>query len=383
MSPVRRLLCLLAVVLLGAEAGAVAEEPPPCPLSQADADLLQSTLDTWRHVSTDLLALPEEPLPWMILVGEECEWDVAADTAVRRDLRATERTMSFGDSRYPIAVREHGATVELPSGTRIPAAPTAFSSSYRAAPDAPAVPFFVMAMPALWRAAVPEFAADQHELEEFFRLVISHEMTHTRQPLAALEAAVEALQARFDLPEDLDDDVIEKRFAAVDGFEPSWRRERDLLYRAAFAEDEAEKRQLAARALRMAGERRARFFRGAAAPYAELEELFLGMEGPAVWSSFRLYQSDPAHSDDPRDVVEELQGDRHQAWSQDEGLALMLLIDALVPGWREQAFGSEPLRPFELLGRALGLEAERRREDSTAGALGAPAAGRPRPGRLL
>ena len=45
--------------------------------------------------------------------------------------------------------------------------------------------------------------------------------------------------------------------------------------------------------------------------------------------------------------------DNRKYWSQDEGLALFLLVDALVPGWQARVFSATPASPFALLEEAL------------------------------
>jgi hypothetical protein len=109
------------------------------------------------------------------------------------------------------------------------------------------------------------------------------------------------------------------------------------------------RRDLTVRALEMVRSRHARYYRGAAAAYAELESLFLTMEGVGQWTAYRLTKSRGATDADALKLVR----DNRRYWSQDEGLALFLLIDALVPGWQARIFTPTPVSPFALLEEAV------------------------------
>ncbi len=45
--------------------------------------------------------------------------------------------------------------------------------------------------------------------------------------------------------------------------------------------------------------------------------------------------------------------DNKKYWSQDQGLALFLLVDALVPNWQARVFAPAPASPFALLEEAV------------------------------
>jgi len=59
----------------------------------------------------------------------------------------------------------------------------------------------------------------------------------------------------------------------------------------------------------------------------------------------------------PGAAVDFIRGSR-QRWSQDEGLALFLVIDAMLPDWQSRAFDSAPASVVDLLGQAVERTAE-------------------------
>ncbi len=176
---------------------------------------------------------------------------------------------------------------------------------------------------------------------------------HTRQILH-VERRIAELGKRFGIPAQVDDDMIENRFKDVPGFPEAFSAERDVLYRAVAETDPARRRTLIDQALGMARQRRERFFTGADQPYAELEELFLNMEGAAEWARFKLHQAAPGTRMSDAEIISFIRG-QENSWSQDEGLALVLLLEKEVPGWQRQLLGPEMASPLKLLEGSVGV----------------------------
>jgi len=105
---------------------------------------------------------------------------------------------------------------------------------------------------------------------------------------------------------------------------------------------------VARQALEAMEARRARYFTGENAIYGELEDLFLNMEGAANWAAYRL----AAAAMPPAVAVNSIRGSRSR-WSQDEGPALFLVIDALLPGWQGRVFAATPVSVLGLLREAV------------------------------
>ena len=78
------------------------------------------------------------------------------------------------------------------------------------------------------------------------------------------------------------------------------------------------------------------------------------MEGAGQWAAYRFARS-RAGDDGRGESTVALLRDSRRTWSEDEGLALFLLLDAAVPSWQEQIFAATPGSPVDL------LEAEIRR----------------------
>lgn len=338
---VAALLAMLAAVPLRADVRPVAG----CALDDAGRAWMQAALDDWEMVSRDLLPLEARPLPWMVFIDTACAWhvgaDAAGDAALAGTLAPAGAALRFGGAQVEVRGVAHTGSVRLPGGAEVPAAPLSFTAPYG---DAGAA-FFVIGMPPVWMRDA-RHAADP-DLAWLIRAVLVHELTHTAQ-VATVYRRIDALAARVPDPGALNDDVIQARFDSVPGFRAAYQTERDLLFRAAAEPDPALRRTLAAQALAAMRERRTRYYAGADSVYAELEDVFLNMEGVANWASYQVALRHAGPAADPAEVLTRLRrGGRW--WSQDEGLALFLVIDALVPGWRARVFAGEPVSVLTLL----------------------------------
>jgi hypothetical protein len=281
-------------------------------MSTSDAAFLDSAVKTWEVVRTEDLKLAAAPLPSFIVFDQTCVW---------RDGEGT----------------THGETIALPGGNEAPARALAFASSDRGKA------FLVMALPTVWRAE--ERYRDDPKLELLVRSVFVHEMTHTRQA-ASLGERLTQLETQHKI-ENLNDDIVQQRFASRDGFTAAFEKERDQLYAIANEANATKRAALAKNAARAIAARRAHYFTGDDTYFAELEEIFLGMEGVANWAGFRAAMRAGLSRDEAIDVM---RGGR-KWFSQDEGLALFLAIDALQKGWQQRVFGEKVAPAFSLLAR--------------------------------
>lgn len=320
-------------------------------LATTDRAWMQSVLARWQQVASEDLRLPDEAPPWVVFFGPEWVWHVNPDPVALAALepRSTDgsgpvRTRMVVDGReLPVTGFPHGGTIHLPEGGEIPPELILFAATYGERED----PYFVMAMPAIWRAT--ERHANDPDLDALIAAVFVHEISHTRQS-GALGARVDALVAEQGLNDDeVDDDLVQRVFADRPGCRQAYERERDLLFAAAAAPTVERSRELADEALAAIRERRAAWFQGDDAVYGQLEEIFLSFEGVANWAAVRAIVATGTAPDAA--IAQVRRGGRW--WSQDEGLALFLVLERLGVPWREQVFGDQPTSVFEMLDRAV------------------------------
>jgi hypothetical protein len=304
----------LATLLLLA---AVPAHADVCALSPSDRAFVDRAVQTWEGVRRDSLGIADAKLPAFYLFDQKCLW---------RDRKETGT--------------EHGGTLTLPGGMQMPARLMTFASS-----DDSGQPFLVMALPALWTAE--ERHRGNPQLDLLMRSVFVHEMTHTVQA-RALGGRLTELEKEHAI-EDLNDDIIQQRFGTRDGYADAYQKERGALYGVATATDPIARRALAREALRIAKERRAKYFKGADSYYAEIEEIFLGMEGVAQWAAYQANIADGTKREDAFARMTK----SGRFWTQDEGLIVFLAIDALMPGkWQPRVMGEKVTGVWTLLEEA-------------------------------
>jgi hypothetical protein len=97
--------------------------------------------------------------------------------------------------------------------------------------------------------------------------------------------------------------------------------------------------------------RHARWFTGDRAVFAILDDTFLSLEGAAQWSA-ATWLAHPKGGGLTREAAVAKMLGRRRWWAQDEGLALFLVVDRLLPGWPLLVFREPSAGALELLARA-------------------------------
>jgi hypothetical protein len=313
---------LLAVAAFAAVATPVAAQE--CRMDDADRSWLEQALAEWQATETGVLELPAMPLPEVIAIDAAC-------------------TYTLPEGRLAaMTATAHGEQVALPDGSEVPLGPISFASGQGG--------YFAMSLPSVWRAAG---VAAEIGLERLMTGVLLHEMMHIRQ-IALADGALSAAVAAAGIPDDqLTDDIVQQRFAGDPVYVTAYEAERDLLFAAAAAPDDARARALSWQALAMMRARHARWFTGDRAGFAAIDEAFLTMEGMGQLLIYRYLRSPAGGALDEAAAIDGVRRGRRW-WSQDEGLALMLAVDRLVPDWQQRAFRDPDWRAGRLLAAAAG-----------------------------
>lgn len=291
-------------------------------MAASDRTWINGALGHWRTSERTLLKLDQQPLPTIYAIDARCTYRRHAGTGAWR-----------GDP--------HGGSIRLPGAPPPKVGPIAFASARGA------TRYFAIGLPSVWRAAG---VTSTIGLERLMDGVMLHELVHTRQFHFA-NPTLKAISARYGLGDDIDDDSLQARFGKDPAYRAAYFNERDMLFAAAAASSDAEARRLAGEALKMMRARHQRWFVGGDARWAALDDIFLTMEGAGQWLAYAWLTS-PAGEKLPRATA--LRGVRRDGkqWSQDQGLALFLTIDRLVPGWQRLAFAKQPHLATALLERA-------------------------------
>lgn len=290
-------------------------------MTGADRAWLEAALANWQRAARQDLRLPDAPLPDVHAIDAVCAYTLpAGDFAAMRGER-------------------HGGRVPLPNGEPVRLGPISFAFDRDR---------FVMSLPSVWRAAG---VTSELGLEKLMDGVLLHEIMHTRQSQLAAEL-LDPIAAAHGLEETLSDDLLQKVFENDPAYLATYREEVSTLFAAAAAEDDAAARGLAAHALHLMRARRARWFTGRNAHFAALDDIFLTMEGMGQWLIYRYFVS-PEGGLVPAEHALTAVRRGGRWWSQDEGLALMLVVDRLLPDWQQRAFRDPDWRAERLLAAAV------------------------------
>jgi hypothetical protein len=295
-------------------------------------------LAAWELTSRDILKLPDAPAPNIVFYDSACVYTTSGVSA--GGAPPVEGPKLLG-AKPPWRAIAHGDSLTLPDGSHVPVQLMSFT-----AVDKKSGPYFVMAAPSYWVLKGVVAANDSGPTGVFL-----HEFAHTRQ-VGGMRHTIGPIDSTWKYPEELDDDAVQKHFGKDSVYVAAYLAERDLLYRAAAAATPEEARKLAKEALAMIERRHARWFTGEMAEFAILDDTFLSMEGAGQWVA-AAWLSHPRGGGMTRDAAVAKMLGKRKWWVQDEGLALFLVVDRLLPGWPLLVFHEPSMGASELLARAV------------------------------
>jgi hypothetical protein len=312
----------MSMALAGTAAPAAAA-PPACVMQRADAKWIEGALANWVTAERTLLRLPAAPVPTVVVADKSCQFNA---TGGALPLRWTGQ--------------RHGGALRLPDGSAPPVGVMSFAGA-----SANSAPFFVMSLPSVWRAGGVKSALG---VERLMDGVLLHEMMHTRQ-LAKAGPGIAALEHK--LGTDISDDALQDKFSKDSAYAAAWQAENDRFYAALLERNPVIARRQFRQALAMMAERRRRFLSGPNQAWADADRLFLAMEGMGQWLIYRWNNRATPYAAPTAATLEPVRRGG-KWWTQEEGLALFLLLDRFLPEWRRNQATADPTRLDALLAKA-------------------------------
>lgn len=321
---------LFAALALSASSVAASEVQGPCKLSPPDEAWLDRAMGAWTYTSTEISGVGRVKRLEAVIFDSECV--LKSSTA-----------MNGGPQAWQ--AQRHSGQVELPDGEKIPVSVISFAKSNDK------VAYFTMSTPSVWRAAMKS-SGGLWSLDLGMIAVLLHEGTHVAQ-MPTYGARISRLAEQHKLPEDFNDDSIQKRFEPNGEFKESIGREVDLLLAAATSPDRAAAARMAGEARTLMKSRQQRWYNGEDAYLTEIEDVFLTLEGSGQWAAHQWLVDPRGGAADPRAAFGSF-GWRGKWWSQNEGFALFMALDRLAPGdWKKHAFGDGAKTILEMLDEAI------------------------------
>jgi hypothetical protein len=301
----------------------------------ADTAWIQKILDNWQYVCEHELTIEVKGLPWIIFYDSSSAWHVNADVGMLPAAEKTSYSVVFAGITYPLVRLSHTDSLWVPDRAAIPlAAGLVTTIPYAQNKKA----FFIAPLPSLFHKFAPP---DQASFLDFLFLGNNiHELTHTRQ----LPFVLPQLLAIHDAGKykSLNDNTVEEMFSGNERYKQLYAEENTLLWNAAFTTNKDSCITVIEHALKRIQIRKREFFSGRNQGLGQADEIFLSLEGSAMWAQYRVMLKN-APNPNERELLSWLtkQG---PAWSQVRGLVLFLLINRFDPDWKDRFF-EKPLPP--------------------------------------
>jgi hypothetical protein len=310
---------------------------PACDMDAASL-WIEHWFSAWELTSREILKIPDAPAPNFVFFDSACVYTTSKVSAYGA---APAKGPKLLGAKLEWRAVAHDGEITTPKGETREVALMSYTDN-----DKKTGPFFVMAAPSYWEQQMKR--ADAYG----FTGVFLHEFTHTRQ-LKVMGRVIGPIDSTWAFEEELDDDAVQTHFSTDSVYVNAYLAEREVLYQAARADSPAETRALAKQALEMIRARHARYFTGDNAVFATLDSTWLSMEGAAQWAAVAWLSHPKGGAMTREDAIAKMLG-KGRWWTQDEGLAIFLVIDRLLPEWPSLAFGDTPIGATELLERAIG-----------------------------
>lgn len=322
-------------------------------LDQPTLNWMQTILDNWETVCHRDLEIPLEPLPWIIFYDERQALHLNPDQKLLPAHQPTSASLKFAGKSYALQRVNHDKKLWLPGNQPL----TIDINNLQEVAmlyDKCQKTFFIAPLPSLYHKLAPP---DQPSvLDELFIGNSAHELTHTRQ-LVYFGRQIEALRKRYKLPESLDDNIIEREFKTNTVYKKLYEEEKKLMTQALLAKNQDDCLPAVRAFLAVSEQRQKMFFTKEKDGYKELEDIFLSLEGLAMWAQFKTAR-DRAPKDEEWLKTLITLAQRSDSWSQEEGLGLFLLIERLVPNWKQHFTSENPTTPFVFLRKAINKSAK-------------------------
>lgn len=322
----------VALTLAACASGGSQIAAPACSVSAEDREWIDGALNAWRFSEREITGVG------MIRPFEAVFFD--------DDCTLTSRNAFTAENVADVIWRAtpHTGEVALPDGQSMPAGVASFASA-----DGP-LAYFVMSTPSVWRAA--GVTNEGIGLEAMMTGVLLHEGSHVAQS-TTYGARISAIASANNLSDDFDDDSIQRRFGDNAEFDASVERETELFFQAAAAPDQASAYRLAREAREMMRAPQARWYTGADAYLAEVEDIWLTFEGSGQWLAYQWLVHPSGGGLETADVLTHF-ARRGRWWSQKEGVALALVVGRLSDeDWKREAFGGGSRTLASMLDTAL------------------------------
>lgn len=218
-------------------------------------------------------------------------------------------------------VKEHTDSIRIPDGSVVPVDLMTFAAPLDSLANNS---FFVMAAPEYWKNA---HIKTEIALELFITGVFMHEFAHTRQ-MKNYGVHVSKIENTHLFSYPVSDDIVQDYFQNDSAYVKLFKKEVENLYKAAFATERDSVVYYTKLGLKYLHQRHQQFLQPTHKALPELDKIFLTMEGMGQFSFVHWLRNREGGGIEEKHAIQVAR--RGKNWfSQDEGLALMLIYEKL------------------------------------------------------
>ena len=295
----------------------------------------------WELVSRDVYGIRQLYPVDFIFFDEQYVYTTSAVTVPAGKIIQGPRLMNHS---YTWKKSAYTDSIRLPDGKQIEAGILSFAGTAETVKGLQKA-FFVMPLPSFWAKA--GMHSQELGLEKLVTGIFLHEFSHSQQ-VNGFGKQVTALEKTHWPGTELTDDIIQQLFEKDSVYKQRYEQENAFLY--ALAEKPSADNRLLKEALQAYRGRQQIFFSPNAEGLAATEDLFLTMEGLGQFSMYAwLTHPKGGAIPDATAIAGVRRGKKW--WSQDEGLALFLVLSRLrsPAEWGGLFFGPKPVTVIQLL----------------------------------
>lgn len=238
-------------------------------------------------------------------------------------------------------VKKHNGEITLPSGEIVPLGLMVFASPLE---NKEKESFFIMPLPSFWEEAGVKSDMPYHL---FLTGIFLHEFSHTQQ-MNGIGAKITELSKDVSFNEDLNDEYVQQIFSEDSNYVSMFEMEHSTIFELVNNPGGELNPETIRGLLNSMEERQKKFFVGDYAALAEINPLFLTMEGVGQYTMYEWLIHPKGGNIDPSIAFD---GTRTKSWIQDEGFGLALLLSKISHSkkWSNQVFGKNSETITELL----------------------------------
>lgn len=242
----------------------------------------------------------------------------------------------------------HNGSITLPDKQIVPIGLMSFAAEL---PGIKNNSFFVMPLPDFWHKA--SVKSDELGLDNLITGVFLHEFSHSQQ-MRNFGKQISEFEKNNHFETDISDDIVQDIFGKDSAYIDLYATEIRTFYDAANEKNKAAKNSLVKNGINLLRKRHTVFFTEKYENLKQMDECFLTMEGLGQFTMYK-WLTHKRGANLPTEIA--VKGVRRggKQWSQDEGLALFLILEDFSEpkNWAGKMFGIETHSVINLIEQEL------------------------------